>query len=58
MIIFSQHLADPGYADAWQASIACAAMDEGVDWKTANLAAQRFLFNLCEVTTRLPWERG
>lgn len=34
---------DPDYARGWQANIACAAMDEGLEPAAANRAAARFL---------------
>lgn len=35
--------ADPDYANAWHANVACAAMDEGLDPAAANRAGTRFM---------------
>lgn len=44
--------ADPDYALGWQANVACAAMDEGLDPAAANRAAWRFMraaFGISEI---------
>lgn len=38
-----QFITDEGYRMAWIANLACAAMDHGVDQKTANEIAERFM---------------
>lgn len=39
---------DPDYLNGWHSSIACAALDEGVEYENAQRIASRFLSNLTE----------
>lgn len=42
------------YAMSWHRNLACCALDEGVDHKTANLIASRFMKLAFEVVTEEP----
>lgn len=41
---------DPEYLNSWHANIACAALDEGVAYESAQRIASRFLSNLTKGT--------
>lgn len=56
-VISEAMVGDPAYAHAWHCNVACAAMDEGVEWEKAQRIATRVMRLAFSVHTESEPER-